>query len=77
MTKKLPRVIGVGSSLFSYLVFATNTFAQSATSSASKGGTDSSLPSAGTTEITYFLFMAGVVLFVFGTLKLVASFRES
>lgn len=77
MTKKLPKVIAIGSSLFSYLVLATNAFAQSATSSATKGGTSSSLPSAGTTEITYLLFMAGVVVFVFGTLKLVASFRES
>ena len=77
MTTKLPKVIGIATGALSYLALASSTFAQSATSSGSKGGTSSSLPDAGTTEITYLLFMAGVVLFVFGTLKLVASFRES
>lgn len=75
---KLPKAIAVVSSAFAYLALASQTFAQSSsTASAGKGGTSSSLPSAGTTELTYFFFIAGVVLFVFGTLKLAASFRES
>jgi len=75
---KLAKVAGVTASAFTYLTFAANTFAQTtSTASASKGGTSGALPNAGTTEITYFIFIAGVVLFVFGTLKLVASFRES
>lgn len=75
---KLPRAIGVVSSTLAYLALSANVFAQSSsTTSAGKGGTSSSLPSAGTTELTYFFFIAGVVLFVFGTLKLVASFREA
>ena len=78
MTKKLPKVVGLASATLSYLAIASNAFAQSASSSASKGGvgTSSSLPSAGTTELTYLLFIGGVVLFVMGTLKLVASYRE-
>ncbi|MDP2632468.1 MAG: hypothetical protein Q8P25_01965 [Candidatus Curtissbacteria bacterium] len=75
MTKQLPRVIGIASAALTYLSIATNTFAQ-ATGSASKGGTSSSLPSAGSTELTYLLFIGGVVLFVFGTMKLVLSYRE-
>lgn len=75
MTKQLPRVIGIASTAFTYFSFATNTFAQ-ATGSASKGGTGSSLPSAGSTELTYLFFIGGVVLFVFGTMKLVLSYRE-
>jgi hypothetical protein len=74
---KLPKIAGVVSSALTYFAIASNTFAQSATSSGSKGGTSGSLPSAGSTELTYFLFLAGVVLFVFGTLKLVASLREN
>jgi len=74
---KLPKVIGFASSALTYFAIAANTFAQSATSSGSKGGTSGSLPSAGSTEITYLLFLGGVVLFVVGSLKLVASFREN
>lgn len=74
---KLPKIVGAVSSAITYLAIATNTFAQSSTSSASKGGTSSSLPGAGTTEITYLIFVVGMVLFVFGTLKLVASFRDT
>ncbi|HSX18555.1 MAG TPA: hypothetical protein VLE91_00310 [Candidatus Saccharimonadales bacterium] len=74
---KLPKIASVVSSTLAYLALATNAFAQSATSSAPKGGTSGSLPSAGSTEITYLLFVGGIVLFVFGTLKLVTSFKES
>jgi len=70
------KVAGVASALAVSLALASNAFAQSATgSAASKGGTSSALPDAGTTEITYAIFAFGVVLFVFGTMKLVKSFR--
>ncbi len=74
MTKRLPKVVGTIATALTYLALAPNTFAQ-ATSSAGKGGTSSSLPSAGSTELTYLLFIGGVVLFVFGTIKLVLSYR--
>ena len=73
---KLPKIAGTLASALIYLALGSSVFAQSATGSAGKGGTSGALPSAGTTELTYFLFIAGVVLFVFGTLKLVASFRN-
>lgn len=70
------KIAGIGSDLVVFLTLATNAFAQTATgSAASKGGTSSSLPTAGTTEITYAIFAFGVILFVFGTMKLVKSFR--
>lgn len=58
------------------LTLATNTFAQLASSSAGKGGTDSSLPSAGSTELTYLIFIFGSVLFVVGSLRLLLSYRD-
>lgn len=70
------KAIGVVSSLGVSLTLATNALAQTAaTSSASKGGTSSSLPNAGSTEVTYLIFGFGVLLFVFGMLKLVGSTR--
>lgn len=74
---KLPKVIGAFSSGIAYLMLTSSVFAQTATGSAGKGGTNGALPSAGTTEITYAIFIGGVLLFVFGTLKLVASFKET
>jgi len=74
---KLPKIVGVVSSTLAYLAFTTSAFAQVATPSGTKGATAGSLPNAGSTDITYFLFIGGIVLFVFGTLKLVSSFRES
>lgn len=71
----IKKIAGVATSLGISLTLATSAFAQSATESASKGGTSSSLPSAGTTEITYAFFGFGVLLFVVGTMKLVKSFR--
>ena len=59
-----------------WLSFSANVFAQSATESAGKGGTSGALPNTGSTEITYALFIGGVILFVLGTLRLVLSFRE-
>lgn len=72
------KLIGVGASVGFSLTLAGNVFAQSATgsSSLSKGGTSSALPSAGSTEITFAIFAFGVMLFVFGTLKLVKSFQD-
>lgn len=73
---KLTRLIGFGSSFLLSLQFVANALAQEATSSGSKGGTEGALPDAGTTELTYLIFVAGVLFFVFGTLKLIASYRE-
>lgn len=73
---KLPKVIGLSTTVATFLTLASNVFAQAATSGAAKGGTSGALPSAGTTEITYAIFVVGVVLFVFGMLKLAASYRE-
>ena len=71
----LARIVGASSALAVILKSAGYVLAQSATDAA-KGGTDSSLPDAGTTEITYFIFLGGALLFAFGTLKLVLSFRD-
>lgn len=73
---KLSKVIGFVSSTAGFLTLATSAFAQSATAGAAKGGTNGALPGAGTTEITYAIFIGGVVLFVFGMLKLAASYRD-
>lgn len=73
------RAAGVISSIATYLLLAQNAFAQSSTSSAGVGGggaTSSSLPNAGTVEMTYFIFAGGVALFVFGMIKLISSFRD-
>ncbi len=77
MKKVVARIVGAGTSLTLLSQFVSNVLAQtSSTSSASKGGTSSSLPSAGSTEITYLVFGFGVVLFVFGMMKLVKSFKD-
>ena len=71
------KAIGVSTSLGVSLTLAGNAFAQTAsTGSASKGGTSSSLPDAGSTELTYLIFGFGVLLFVVGMMKLVKSFRD-
>lgn len=73
------KAAGIISSIVTYLTLAQNAFAQTATSSSAVGGggaTSGALPSAGTTEMTYLLFAGGVVLFVFGMMKLVSSFRD-
>ena len=73
---KSARVIGIVSSGLSWLTLATNAFAQTATGSASKGGTSGALPDSGTTGLTYLIFVGGVILFVFGTIKLILSYRN-
>lgn len=74
------KAVGIASSLGVSLTLAKGAFAQTAStgsSSLSKGGTaSSSLPAAGTTEITYLVFGLGVLLFVVGMMKLVKSFRD-
>ena len=71
---KLARIISFSSSIAILLSRAGSVFAQSATSGA--GATSGALPGAGTTELTYAIFLGGVVIFVFGTMKLLLSFRE-
>ena len=73
---KFARFTGIASSVLTWLALATNTFAQVSTESASKGGTSGALPNAGTTGLTYLIFVGGVILFVFGTLKLILSYRD-
>lgn len=78
------RVAAVLGSAASYLAFASNAFAQVAsTGSANFGvgvgggsGTASSLPNAGSTDLTYAIFLGGAVLFVFGMIKLVSSYKD-
>jgi len=41
-----------------------------------KGGTTSSLPNGGSTELTYVMILAGVVMFAFGTVKLLGTLRD-
>lgn len=78
------KAVGFSSALATSLYFAQSVLAQTSTgttgttttTTTTKGGTASSLPAAGTTELTYLLFIGGAVLFVIGALKLVKSFRE-
>lgn len=74
---KFARVLGFVQATTLFLGLANAALAQTATSSASKGGvgTSGALPGAGSTELTYLLFIGGVLLFVFGMLKLISSFR--
>lgn len=58
-----------------FLTLASSALAQSATSS-SKGGTSSSLPSAGSVEITYAIFIAGSVLFILGAIKFFFTLKD-
>ena len=70
------RFIAFSSSALAWLALASNTFAQTATESAGKGGTNGALPNAGTTGLTYLIFIGGVILFVFGTIKLILSYSK-
>ncbi len=77
MKKVVARFVGAGMSLTLLSQFVHSAIAQtSATSSASKGGTSSSLPTAGNTEVTYLIFGLGVALFVVGMMKLVRNLRD-
>lgn len=81
---KFARIIGVGFSLGTFLATTGKAFAQTATDSSSivppiggGEGTASSLPNAGTSGLTYMIFAVGAMLFVYGMLRLVLSYRES
>lgn len=76
LKSSIARLIGFFASLLLWLALTENVFAQVATGSASKGGTSGALPNAGSTELTYVLFIGGLVLFVVGTLKLALSFKD-
>jgi len=73
---KISKITTITSSGLIWLKFAGMVFAQSSTESAAKGGTGGALPDAGSTGFTYIIFLTGVVLFVFGTLKLIQSYRQ-
>lgn len=80
MFVKVARVVSFSVPFASSLLFASRVLADFATPSAGIGGgqaSSSSLPNAGSTEITYLIFVGGAVLFVFGMLKLVLSYREA
>ena len=73
----LGRILGAGASIPFYFALTTNIAAGvSSTPSAGKGGTGGALPTAGSTELTYFLFLLGVILFIVGSLKLVQNWRD-
>lgn len=78
--KKLARAVGISSSVFAWLHLTGNAFAQFASESAEpvvgKGGTEGALPPAGSTDITYLLFIGGTLLFVFGVLKVILAYRD-
>lgn len=84
MSMKFLRAAAFVTPFSAALSFGGNVFAQTkndfllgaSTVSAGKGGTSSSLPDAGSTDITYFLFVGGLTLFVLGTLKLILSYRD-
>ena len=74
----IAKITGVSTSAVLWLTLASSALAQtpSTSSATTKGGTSSSLPAAGSTELTYFLLLGGAILFVFGVVKLVLSFRD-
>lgn len=69
--------LGISLTLASSAFAQTSATASSTLSKGGLGGSSSSLPSAGNTEITYLIFGFGILLFVVGMMKLVSSFRES
>lgn len=81
---KTIRIVSYISPFAVALTLAGNVFAQSksdfllggSTSSAAIGGTGSGLANAGSTDLTYIIFAAGLALFVIGTLKLISSYRS-
>ena len=73
---KIARLIGYSSLLPLWYMTIQNAFAQTATESAPKGGTEGALLDAGSTHLTYLIFIGGVILFVFGTIKLILSYSR-
>jgi len=78
MKKIAARVIGYSSATI-WLALAQSALAQTSTSTPSaepKGGTESALPNAGSTELTYILFLGGMALLIFGAVRLIASYSK-
>ena len=78
MKKIAARVIGYSSATI-WLALAQSALAQTSTSSPSaepKGGTEGALPNAGSAELTYLLFLGGMALLIFGTVRLIASYSK-
>lgn len=76
--KELARVSVFSISLTAVLSSATNAFADASVSAGVGGGegTGSSLPNAGTSGLTYFIFAAGALLFIWGMTKLALSYKD-
>lgn len=74
---KLARLSGFSISLTITLTSITSALADVATPSGGVGGgTGSALPNAGNSGLTYLIFAAGALLFIYGMLRLVSSYRE-
>ncbi len=78
---RLAKATGVLTSTVSFLFLTGSVFAQSATGSAAfgvggGGATSSSLPNAGSVGLTYGIFLGGAVIFIFGMIKLISSYRD-
>jgi hypothetical protein len=69
--------LGVSLTLTSSAFAQTSATASSSLTKGGLGGSSSSLPSAGNTDVTYLIFGFGILFFVVGMMKLVASFRNS
>lgn len=69
--------LGVSLTLTSSAFAQTSATGSSVLTKGGLGGSSSSLPTAGNTDITYLIFGFGIFLFVVGMMKLVSSFRES
>lgn len=83
LSSMIKKTAGALGALGFSLTLASTAFAQTSATASSGltkggiGGSSSSLPTAGNTEITYLIFGFGIILFVAGMMKLVASFRDS
>lgn len=75
---KLAKLTTIASSTISFLLLSANVFAQEATLSGKGGevGTSEALPNSGSTQLTYIIFLGGLVLFIVGTMKLILAFRD-
>lgn len=79
---KTIRIVSYISPFAVALTLASNVMAQSkndfllGASTASAGATTSALPNAGSANITYMIFAAGLLLFVVGTIKFLLSFKN-
>ncbi|HLA03731.1 hypothetical protein A3D07_03315 [Candidatus Curtissbacteria bacterium RIFCSPHIGHO2_02_FULL_42_15] len=79
MKKIAARVIGYSSATIWLALAEGAAYAQLSTSSPSaepKGGTEGALPDAGSTEMTFLLFLGGAALIIFGVTKLIASYSK-